>query len=233
MDRALVNTSLEPQKFTKLHPEIRLKYGKCETEHLLFWLSGHPTTSIEYTYSQFEDQAEAHTIAQMSQITRRESSLFDPGRLKLPYEIERFFESDEDLGMPSADTQEPVRGRATPASAYSSMLSSSPSEVARRSAAISKVLDHDYEPSQEPNQPSDAMRAIVAKAMIRLLTEEAKNGLAGPPEGYYRSHAIWLTSSLPLAIESKEVSHFDNMEAAIDAVKRESGDEFTLMRRKG
>lgn len=233
MDRALGNTSLKPQKFTKLHPEARLNYGKCEAEHLLYWLSGHPASSSEYTYSQFEDQAEAHTIAQMSQITRRESSPSDLGRLKLPYETERFFKSDEDLSMLSADTKEPVCGRATPASAYSSISSNSPSEVARRSATISKVLNHDFEPSQEPNQPSDAMRAVVAKAIIRLLTEEAKNGLAGLPEGYHRSHAIWLTSSLPLAIESKEVSHPDNIEAAIDAVKREGGDEFTLMRRKG
>ena len=234
MDHGRGNASLESQDCTKLQPEARLKYGRCEGEHLLFWLSGHPTTSTEYTYSQIEDQTEAHTITQMSQIIRRESSPFDLGGLKLPYEIEPFLEIDEDLGipMPSADTKERVCGRATPATPYSGMSSNSPSEVARRLAAIPKVLNHDYEPSQEPNQPPDAMRAFFAKPMIKLLTEAAENGLAGSPEGYHRSHAVWLTRSLPLAIESKEVSDPHDMEAAIDAFKRECRDEIILMRRK-
>lgn len=115
---------------------------------------------------------------------------------------------------------------------YNGMSSFSSSEIARRSAPIPKVFNIDYEPPQEPNQSSDSMRAYFAKATIKLLTEAAENDVKYLPEGCYRSHAIWLTSSLPLGIESKMVSHPDEMDEAIASFERESGHEFTLMSRK-
>lgn len=214
----------------KLHPQARLMYGRCEAEHLLFWLSGHPTTSTEYTYSQLEDQTEAHTIAQMSQIVQRELSPFDVSRLKLPCEIEPFPEIDEDLRIhtPSANAKERA-----PSFTYNNGMSSiSSQEVSKQSITISKVLKLEFEPPEEPNQPSDLMRAFFAKPLIKLLTEAAQNSLEDLPQGYQRSHAMWLTSSLPLGIESKEVSDPDDMEETIASFRRESGDEFTLTRRK-
>ena len=178
----------------------------------------------------FRSQTEAHTIAQMSQIIRRELSPFDFDRLKLPYEIEPFPEIDEHLGlpMPSANTKE-----RTPSFTHNNGMSSvSPQEVARRSAAIPKVLKLEYEPPEEPNQPSDPMRASFAKPLIKLLTEAAQNSLEDLPKGYHRSHAMWLTSSLPLNIESKDVSDPDDMDETIASFRREREDEFTLMRRK-
>ena len=222
MDRS--TTEIAPQTSQTLHTN-RLKYGRCDTEQLHFWLSSHPTTSTEYTYSQLEDQTEAHTIAQMSQIIRRELSPLDFDRLKLPYEIEPFPEIDEHLGipMPSANTKE-----RTPSLHRNNGMSG----VSPQEAAIPMVPKLEYEPPEEPNQPSDPMRAFSAKPLIKLLTEAAQNSLEGLPKGYYRLHAMWLTNSLPLNIESKEVSDPDDMDETIASFRRERGDEFTLTRRK-